>query len=375
MTMTTPDPLPIIETVDDIGRLVRAVFTDWAGLGDVRVGREGDLLMFSYTPPAQYAGRWNAFERLSRGLILHATTGQVIARPFDKFFNWGEGGRTSDAPLVSVMEKVDGSLIILYHHGGRWRAATRGAFGSEQAQWAQGQVDGLPGLAGVAAHWTLLAEAVYPANRIVIDYAGREGLVLLAMRRRDTGDYADEATLAATAAAVGLPRPATYTHLYSLDGIARALAGMSANEEGFVALFADGRRFKFKSAAYLELHKLVFGLSWRAALAAVRDGQVAAIRAIVPEELRAEFEGWVAEIEARLMAERAAVAAALAEARAAGLIDAAGQTPDRKAFAQWAAAHHPQRRAYLFAALESKPVGPILFRVAFSDVAGTEGAG
>ena len=216
-----------IETVEDIGRLVRAGFDDWASLGDVRATRDGDLLMFSYTPPAQYAGRWNAFERLSRGLILHATSGEVVARPFDKFFNWGEGGRTSDAPIVAVMEKMDGSLIIGFHHDGRWRAATRGSFTSDQAQWAQRQLDALPALADVPTHWTLLAEAVYPANRIVIDYGGRENLYLLAMRHRQTGDYADLSLVSETAAQLGLPRPATYDHLDTIDGIHDALEGMS----------------------------------------------------------------------------------------------------------------------------------------------------
>ena len=372
----TTDTQPVIETVEDIGRLVRAGFTAWGELGDVRASRDGDLLMFSYTPRAQYTARWNAFERLSRGLILHTPSGQVVARPFDKFFNWGEGGRTSDAPITSVMEKVDGSLIIIFHHDGRWRAATRGAFHSDQAQWAQRRLDALPALAEIPAHWTLLAEAVYPENRIVVDYGGRDQLPLLAMRDRRSGDYADLPHLRRTAAALGLPVPATFDHLDTLDGIHDALRGMSANEEGFVALFADGRRFKFKSSAYLELHKLVFGLTFRAALEAARDGRVEAIRQIVPEELRGEFDGWVGQIEARLAQERAALAAALAEATAAGLLDAAGRAPDRKAFAQWAAAHHPERRVYLFAAVDGKPVEPILFKTAFRDLlGGDEGAG
>ena len=371
----TTDTQPVIETVEDIGRLVRAGFTAWGELGDVRASRDGDLLMFSYTPRAQYTARWNAFERLSRGLILHTPSGQVVARPFDKFFNWGEGGRTSDAPITSVMEKVDGSLIIIFHHDGRWRAATRGAFHSDQAQWAQRRLDALPALAEVPPHWTLLAEAVYPENRIVVDYGGRDQLPLLAMRDRRTGDYADLPHLRRTAAALGLPVPATFDHLDTLDGIHDALRGLSANEEGFVALFADGQRFKFKSSAYLELHKLVFGLSFRAAVEAVRDGQVAAIQAIVPEELRAEFDGWVAAVEGRLAEERAALAAAMAQATAAGLLDAAGRAPDRKAFAQWAAARHPERRVLLFAALDGKELTPILFRVAFKDVAGGGGEG
>ena len=354
--MTPPSNGP----VEGIGRLVRAGCDAWASRGDVRATPDGDLLMFSDTPPAQYAGRWNAFERLSRGLILHATSGEVVARPFDKFFNWGEGGRTSDAPIVAVMEKMDGSLIIGFHHDGRWRAATRGSFTSDQAQWAQRQLDALPALADVPTHWTLLAEAVYPANRIVIDYGGRENLYLLAMRHRQTGDYADLSLVSETAAQLGLPRPATYDHLDTIDGIHDALEGMTANEEGFVALYADGQRFKFKSAAYLELHKLVFGLTFRAALESVRDGKVEAIRQIVPEELRAEFDGWVGQIETRLAEVRAEVAAALAEATAAGI------TADRKAFALWAAERYPALRVYLFAALDGKPLEPIIFKLAFA---------
>ena len=181
------------------------------------------------------------------------------------------------------------------------------------------------------------------------------------MRHRETCDYADLALVIDTAAQRGLPMPATYDHLDTIGGIHDALQGMTANEEGFVALFADGQRFKFKSAAYLELHKLVFGLTFRAALESVRDGKVEAIRQIVPEELRAEFDGWVEQIETRIAAVRAEVAAALAEATVAGV------TGDRKAFALWAAAHYPQLRVYLFAALDGKPLEPIIFRLAFAE--------
>ena len=357
-----------IETVKDISRLARAGFTEWAGLGDVRVARAGDLLMFAYTPAAQYAGRWNAFERMSRGLIVDATTGEVVARPFDKFYNWGEGGRTSDTPIAYVMEKVDGSLIIGFHYRARWQAATRGSFTSDQARWAQGKLDAMPALASVDPRWTLLFEAVYPEHRIVVDYRGRAELVLLALRDRTAGEYAPLEQVRRTAAALGVTMPVVYDNLQSLDGIQKALDGMTADEEGFVAVFQDGQRFKFKSAAYLELHKLVFGRTFRSAIDAVQGGQVEAIRQIVPEELRAEFDGWVKEVEERVAAVQAEVAAALAEATTAGL------TADRKAFAQWAAQRHPDLRYYLFAALDGKPLEPMIFRTEFKDRDGADGS-
>ena len=66
------------------------------------VRRKGELAIFNYTKAAQFAERWNFFERVSRGLILNAVTGEVVARSFDKFFNWGEGGRTTgrEGPAV-----------------------------------------------------------------------------------------------------------------------------------------------------------------------------------------------------------------------------------------------------------------------------------
>jgi RNA ligase len=357
-----------IETVEDIGRLVRAEFTDWSSLGDVRVARDGDLLMFAYTPAAQYAGRWNAFERMSRGLIIDGSTGEVVARPFDKFFNWGESGLTTNAPFDYVMEKVDGSLIICFHHDGRWRAATRGSFTSGQAQWAQGQLDALPALAGVEPRWTLLFEAVYPENRIVVDYRGRASLFLLAMRDRTTGEYAPLWLVRQTAGKLDVPMPTVYDELDTIEGIQRALEGMSADEEGFVAVFQDGRRFKFKSAAYLELHKLVFGLTFRSAIDAVQTGKVEEIRRIVPEELRAEFDGWVDEVEGLVSSVRATVAEVMAEATAAGV------TGDRKAFAQWVIQNHPDLRVYLFAAIDGKPLDPLIFRMEFKDRDGADGS-
>ena len=41
-----------------------------------------------------------------------------------------------DLPF-ETMEKLDGSLIIIFHHNGRWRTATKGSFTSSQAQWAE----------------------------------------------------------------------------------------------------------------------------------------------------------------------------------------------------------------------------------------------
>ncbi len=94
-----------------------------------------------------------------RGLILD-DLGGIVARPFLKFFNFGEGGAGIPVVPLAVQQasggggkggsggsgggggefiaydKLDGSLGITYFYGGKAYIATRGSFVSEQAQVA-----------------------------------------------------------------------------------------------------------------------------------------------------------------------------------------------------------------------------------------------
>jgi len=123
----------MINMIEDLQNLMLAGETNWKQYGRVYAKTCDDLTLFNYSPEVQYAGDWNPFELMSRGLIL-SRSGEVVARPFDKFFNYGEGGQFPTHPLVSVTEKMDGSLGILYRHDGLHKIATRGSFDSDQAR-------------------------------------------------------------------------------------------------------------------------------------------------------------------------------------------------------------------------------------------------
>jgi len=90
-----------------------------------------------YTPRCVYEDGWDEFTVMARALIVDEAAGQVVATPFPKFFNVGE--RRGEVPDLTfeAFEKLDGSLIIAFHHTGRWCAATKGTFDSEQAIWTQ----------------------------------------------------------------------------------------------------------------------------------------------------------------------------------------------------------------------------------------------
>lgn len=348
------EPETLDEALANVVTLAVEGFTDWASLGHITAHYSDDLVLLSYTREAMYAGEWNLYEQVCRGLVLSYSDDRVVARPFDKFFNWGEGGRQTDAPIEYVQEKMDGSLIIASWWNGEYLVHTRGSLSSEQARWAKGRIDGVhaDGLRDVPARWTLLLEAVYPQNRIVVDYGGREGLYLLAMRDRVTGDYAPWDFVRTVADMCGFAQPRVYERLTTTADILAALDGMSHNEEGFVAVFTDGSRFKFKSAAYLALHRALAGLSYKTAVEALRDGRIEEMRQAIPEELRAEWDGWVADIQQTVTLTRLTVKMKMT----------AAPSGDRKTFAQWVNTN-PEKwlRSLLFAEHDGHDITPIIY--------------
>ena len=80
-----------MKSIEELQQLVVQGFTDWEQYGHVNTNVSGNLILFNYNLFAQIEGEWKWFERVARGLILNRTTGEVVARPYDKFFNWLSG--------------------------------------------------------------------------------------------------------------------------------------------------------------------------------------------------------------------------------------------------------------------------------------------
>lgn len=94
---------------------------------------ERPLYIYNYTAKAQFEYMWNEVTMLCRGLILDENY-KIVARPFTKFFNYGEVANEVIPSLpFEVYDKMDGSLGILYWWNDRPYIATRGSFMSEQA--------------------------------------------------------------------------------------------------------------------------------------------------------------------------------------------------------------------------------------------------
>ena len=89
------------------------------------------LTIWNYTPKVQYENLWDEITLMTRGLVVD-DLGNIVARPFAKFFNWEEMKHTPTDDF-EVFEKVDGSCIILFYYNHEWVFASRGSFTSEQS--------------------------------------------------------------------------------------------------------------------------------------------------------------------------------------------------------------------------------------------------
>lgn len=285
-----------IKSIEDLQHLVVSGETNWKQYGEVYTKEHDNLVLFNYLPTAQFSEDWNFFESVSRGLIINRVTGEVVARPFDKFFNFGQNDRYTTSPIKRVYEKLDGSLAISFQHEGENVFSTRGGFTSDQAVWATNLWCERFQHVRIPREWTLLAEVIYPDNKIVVDYSGWSGLVVLAARNRFTGDYVDFDELAAwyKYEMEGDPhcRLVKEYKYSSTDEIIEECENAGIDFEGFVVDFEDGSKFKFKSKEYLRVHKLISNITEKNihSYLMASDEELEQARSALPDEFLHEFD-------------------------------------------------------------------------------------
>jgi RNA ligase len=200
----------------------------------------------------------NRMRRECRGLIFDPA-GNIMSRPFHKFFNIGEREETLPKNIDlskphTVMEKMDGSMIRPLLLDGHLRLATKmgvtevamnaeswlAARGSNAAGWMRTYVEN-----GA----TPLFEWTSRKNQIVLDYA-EDDLVLLAIRDNITGEYLD---------INDLDCPFTVVPRYgSVEGNLKEYLDRAREQkgrEGDIIRFADGHMVKVKNDWYVRIHK------------------------------------------------------------------------------------------------------------------------
>ena len=90
------------------------------------------ITVYNYTAKAQYENHWNEVTESCRGLWL-TDSGEVVARPFRKFFNLSQFIGPLPEETYEITEKIDGSLIVIALYNGELVISSRGSFVSDQA--------------------------------------------------------------------------------------------------------------------------------------------------------------------------------------------------------------------------------------------------
>lgn len=332
--------------------------------GLIRVQRHPTepLRILNYTQRCQWAHAWDPVTRICRGLIVDDDDG-IVARPLEKFFNLSEhqgvdphAGPLHLEPPIAVYEKLDGSLGVAFRQpsDGRVAWATRGSFTSEQALWAtafwrareaeaaeEAEAAGVPvpELIPDLSVVTVLAEIIYPGNRIVVDYGDATQLVLLAVLDIESGRHLFPPTAGAPpleAEQQVWTAGSITSHMGYLDDVGPGTLPEIDNAEGFVLLGANDVRVKVKFPEYLRLHALLTGITARTIWEHLRTGtSIDRMRESVPDEFLAWVDRTVDELHGNLALARGEVTNQYEKLlRATGLDPDAGITrDDRKAFA------------------------------------------
>jgi len=220
------------------------------------------LIGLNYTPVAHNTlhaspAGWTPALRLCRGIVFDRD-GRLVAKPFEKFFNYNEHEETKrlpDEPFTATV-KHDGHLGIIFEHGNEWHITTRGDFASRTSKVAAAMLkryaqrgswdDKLP------CGTNLLVEIIHPQTKVHLRYRG-ERFVLIGAFERDTLRDLGQTELVKLGKALGLP----VTERWAGDSI-RELVALTQdltvrNREGYVVRFQSGLRVKFKFASYINL--------------------------------------------------------------------------------------------------------------------------
>jgi RNA ligase len=232
------------------------------------------LDIYVYGREAEFGGIWDYVTSKCRGIIVNRLTGDIVARPFEKFHNLGSP-HAAQIPLKgqpAIMEKVDGFMCTLYTWEHKQYIASKGSFHSVHAKWATQWLRARFGDNGFALPpgYTAVFEGLHKDLRIVVDYGDRQGLVLLAVIHNETGvemwPYYVESWAAQNSIECAKQHDLTLERARQ-ESLVEYRDNLGT-EEGYVATWYNTGgeyrppvRLKIKFIDYLRLHRMVTGVN------------------------------------------------------------------------------------------------------------------
>lgn len=292
------------------------------GIKSKRHPRFPNLVLFVYDQIE--SPKLDPIVRSARGHILDEDFNwDHVCRPFDRFFNWGEGveqgAPVPDIGSSVVFKKEDGSLLNMWFYRDEWHVSTKGSpdaggqvgdndFTFAELFWRVWNDRGLFVPDTLDHGRTLSFELCTLHNRVVCSQP-EERIVLIGARDNASGrELHPDAYL-------GEIETCHFYCLSNLDDIESTFKELPALEmEGYVVahFLPDGRviRAKVKHPGYLAIHHLKEGNSKKRLLELIRTGEDGEFLSYFPEygpqfdEIRDKFEALVSELESAWEANR-----------------------------------------------------------------------
>lgn len=207
--------------------------------------------------------------REARGLILD-DFGNIVARPFDKFFNLNElvgreeyspeiqGLSKADSGDIEVTNKLDGSLVIAYNYNGL-KFASSGSLNGEHASlfnkvakklWSEDTYNRVEEL---TRKYTMMFEYTSPDNLIVLDY-DEDKLRLIGMRDIVSGTNYPLSVAMSKTSDIDLDY-AEILDIHTMEEVEQYIENTEGIEGVVVRFLETGKLVKVKTEEYFKSHR------------------------------------------------------------------------------------------------------------------------
>lgn len=191
------------------------------------------LIIWNYLK--RNCGVWGIVKN-TRGLVTDYD-GNVVARSFPKFDKSAMQNKTCD---FTVMTKYDGSLILIFNHGGEWIVTSRGSFDSKHRAFAS-EIFSSVNRNQLDHEVCYSFELIHPNTRIKVNYGKMVALILLGAFKRDGTEI--------------WPLPVIdgiqNCEIVQSEPLSTLMERNLSNHEGYVVRLQDGTRSKLKFADWL----------------------------------------------------------------------------------------------------------------------------
>lgn len=301
-----------------------------------------------------------SYEHISPG------TTKILAYPMKRFFNYGQGCAATinwADPKLSVLEKLDGTLIIVYFDWviNKWSVATRSVPEADllmdnglftfRTLFEKALKDTLGWsfeefTSNLDKHSTYCFELTTPYNRIVVNYSDNR-ITLLAVRNLRTLQEEDTRQIHILNV---LGIPIVHSHTYtSIDELVSWVSSLNPmDHEGVVVRDSSFNRIKIKNAAYVAASKIRESLasSPRNCLELILLGKEDDTASFLPQEIQDNLISIKEKFALWLKKQEEVIQMITEEARSIA--------PDKKTFALTVQKHKPDVSAALFSIYDGK---------------------